>query len=231
MTWLIVLLSVIFVFWLIGMISARLVLAYSDTLTLYLKFLFFKIKIVPTPPKKVSLRKYSLKRYKKSIEKERKKQAKKGKKKENTSDKHKVAAKERSSKSENKRTASDILELVNTILAVVKKLLASFGKHLKIKTVRLRITVATEDAAKTAVVYGAVCQAVSYIMELLYNITGFTVSKSGEVTVEPDFTAEKSSADIKVVFKLRVWHVLAMLAAGALAFIKKKIASTDKTQK
>lgn len=229
MTWLIVLLSVILFFWLIGMISARLVLAYNDTLKLYLKILFFKIKIVPKPPKKISLRKYSLKRYRKSIEKERKKQAKKdGKKKEKQQKNEAVSKKKTSNASDNKKSINDILELLNTVSAVVKKVLASFGKHLKIKTVRLRITVATGDAAKTAVVYGAVCQAVTYVMEMLYNIAGFTVSKSGEVTIVPDFVSERSSADIKIIFKLRVWHVFAMLLSGAIAFIKKKVLNTNK---
>lgn len=229
MTWLIVLLSVILFFWLIGMISAKLVLVYNDCLTLYLKILFFKIGIVPKSAKKISVRKYSLKRYRKSIEKQKKKQAKKdGKKKEKQQNNKVVSKKKTSNASENKKSINDILELVNTLSAVLKKVLTSFGKHLKIKTVRLRIAVATGDAAKTAVVYGAVCQAVAYVMEMLYNITGFTVSRCGEVTVVPDFVSERSSADIKIIFKLRVWHVFAMLLSGAIAFLKKKVLNTSK---
>lgn len=226
MTGLIVTLSILLFFWLIGMISANLVLTYDETLSLYLRVLFLRFKITPREKKKPSLRKYTLRRYKKSLEKETAKREKKKKRQEKkakkSSDKKKNAA-DSKPKEKPKKSVKDIVELVGLISAVLGGLIRSFGKHLKIKTVRMNIIVATGDAAKTAVVYGAVCQGVAYIMELLYNLTGFTVKRNGEVTVAPDFTAESSALDLKFTFKLRVWHVFAMIFSAGLAFLKKKL--------
>lgn len=227
MTGLIVTLSILLFFWLVGMISANLVLIYDETLSLYLRVLFLKFKITPREKKKPSLRKYTLKRYRRSLEKEAAKRKKKEtrldkkKAKKRSDEKKKVADTE--SKEKPKKSVKDIIELVGLISAALSGLIKSFGKHLKIKTVRLNITVATGDAAKTAVVYGTVCQSVAYIMELLYNLTGFTVKRNGEVTVIPNFTAESSTLDLKFVFKLRVWHVFAMVFSAGLAFLKKKL--------
>ncbi len=227
MTGLIVTLSILLFFWLVGMISANLVLTYDETLSLYLRVLFLKFKITPREKKKPSLRKYTLKRYRRSLEKEAAKREKKKKRQEKkkakkNSDKRKKAAGTKT-KETPKKSVKDIIELIGLISAALGGLIKSFGKHLKIKTVRMNITVATGDAARTAVVYGTVCQGVAYIMELLYNLTGFTVKRNGEVTVVPDFTAESSTLDLKFVFKLRVWHVFAMIFSAGIAFLKKKL--------
>lgn len=231
MTGLIVTLSILLFFWLVGMISANLILTYDGALSLYLRVLFLKIKITPREKKKISLRKYTLKRYKKSLEREAAKREKKKRCKANNKTAKKSTKKSTKKKKQtdveqkekSKKSVKDIIELVGLVAAALGGLIKSFGKHLKIKTVRMNIIVATGDAAKTAVVYGTVCQSVAYIMELLYNLTGFTVKRHGEVTVSPDFTAETSTIDLKLIFKLRVWHVFAMLFSAGLAFLKKKL--------
>lgn len=227
MTGLIVTLSILLFFWLVGMISANLILTYDGALSLYLRVLFLKIKITPREKKKISLRKYTLKRYKRSLERETTKQEKKKKRKANKKAAKKSTKKKKQTdveqKEKSKKSVKDIIELIGLVSAALGGLIKSFGKHLKIKTVRMSIIVATRDAAKTAVGYGTVCQSVAYIMELLYNLTGFTVKRHGEVTVSPDFTAETSTVNLKFIFKLRVWHVFAMLFSAGLAFLKKKL--------
>lgn len=227
MTGLIVTLSILLFFLLVGMISANLILTYDGALSLYFRVLFLKIKITPREKKKISLRKYTLKRYKRSLEKEVAKREKKKRGKANKNAEKKSTKKKKKTdvkqKEKSKKSVKDIIELVGLISAALSGLIKSFGKHLKIKTVRMNIIVATGDAAKTAVVYGTVCQSVAYIMELLYNLTGFTVKRNGEVTVLPDFTAETSTLDLKFIFKLRVWQVFAMLFSAGLAFLKKKL--------
>lgn len=227
MTGLIVTLSILLFLWLVGMISANLILTYDGALSLYLRVLFLKIKITPREKKKTSLRKYTLKRYKRSLEREAAKREKKKRRKANNKAEKKSTKKKKETdleqKEKSKKGVKDIIELVGLVSAALGGLIKSFGKHLKIKMIRMNIIVATGDAAKTAVVYGTVCQGVAYIMELLYNLTGFTVKRNGEVTVSPDFTAETSTIDLKFVFKLRVWHVFAMLFSAGLAFLKKKL--------
>ena len=101
---------------------------------------------------------------------------------------------------------------------------------MRITAARMRIKVATGDAATTAIAYGAVCQSVAYIVEILYNITNFRVKKSDDINVTADFAAIKSELDLKLIFRLRVWHVFAMLFAVLNGYIGKKLKNINKKE-
>lgn len=102
----------------------------------------------------------------------------------------------------------DELRLVRGLLAM---LVRRRKKWLKLHAARLRIRVATGDAASTAILYGVVCQSLAYILTLLDRVTRVK-AKEPEVSVIADFEGERSSADIKIVLTLRVIDViLAML--------------------
>ena len=82
--------------------------------------------------------------------------------------------------------------------------------HIYLKFARLHITVATDDAAKTATTYGAMCAAVSTLVELLKNLKGFSMDNE-QVSVNCDFLEEKSYVDMHIEIGLRLWHVFAIL--------------------
>ena len=108
------------------------------------------------------------------------------------------------------------------ILAIVKVFFGRFGHHLHIDLTRLRLTVATGDAAKTAILYGAVCQSLAYLLALLDRITHLR-APSPDVDVTADFLGEKSSADVKIVLSLRLGGALSILVSVAVAFLKAKM--------
>ena len=101
------------------------------------------------------------------------------------------------------------------------------GKHLHLHTARLYIAVATGDAASTAILCGAVSQSLSYLLALLDRVTRLC-SKPREVAVFPDYLSEKSRADVKLVFFLRVGGAFALLFSFALAFLRAKLQNKNR---
>ncbi len=222
----IIFLSIVAILWLIGMISANVVLTYDNELSVYIRVLFLKFRITPKAIKKPNPSRYTAKKYARMLEKQAKAEEKKAKKKERKAKKaadSTVTDDANNAKKKESRSLEDIVELVDLVLELVKRLFASFGKHLRITAVRMRIKVATGDAATTAIAYGAVCQSVAYIVEVLYNITNFKVKKNDDIKVAADFASTKSELDLKLIFRLRVWHVFAMLFSVLNGYIGKKL--------
>ncbi len=243
MTALIVIGCILLFFWLIGMLRANVTLAYDGQVTVKIRVLFVSIPITPKKQKKPpNPNKYSPEKYRKMLEKAAKKAEKKQQKSDRKAEKKKkkntdpdttlvkVGASKsgaaKGGKKKKKKSVSDILGLVGQVLGALQGLFKSFGKHLRIEAVRMKITVASEDAAKTALLYGAVCQSVAYLVEILSAITNFKAKHREKISVEADFLSEKSTADIHLVFRLRVWHVFAMLFAALFGFIRKKLQSS-----
>ena len=125
-------------------------------------------------------------------------------------------------KKKKKYTFSDILTLVSTVKEIVSALVGSFFGYLRVEVARLDIVVATDDAAKTAIVYGAVYQAVSYILAIFDKITTVKYEKNSYVSVRADFLREKFYADINVTFSLRVGQLIKILIKTAYRYLKNK---------
>ena len=210
-------------------IKATVVLKYSDDMTLLVKVLFLKIKILPKKkkkpkvsdgkPKKVAKR---LEKLEKQKEKKRQKAREKAKKKKAAKAKKELEKQSGVKVKKKKKSVSEILDIVKLITAAVGDLFKSFGKHLRIKFARLHITVATGDAAKTATSYGAMCAAVTSLVEILQKMRGFSMDEQ-QISVNCDFLEEKSYADVHIEIGLRLWHVFAMIFSAIKGFIRQFI--------
>ncbi|MCH5182622.1 MAG: DUF2953 domain-containing protein [Oscillospiraceae bacterium] len=85
-------------------------------------------------------------------------------------------------------------------------LVRGFKRHLKIEELRLRVLVASGDAATTAMEYGAVCT----LVEPLYSLAtqAHRVRKDRvNVGVECDFLAEKPEVDAEFCISIRIWRI------------------------
>jgi len=233
----------------IGFLRATVTIEYNDDVALSVKVLFFNIKILPKKKKKpLDYSKFSAKKLRKLLkkqeEKEKKKAIKKAKKKAKKA-KKKAAKKEakaakkaadkklrrrdpeaffkhQAEEKAKKRSLSDILSLIKAVLEVV---VTRFRKHFRIKITRIRINVATGDAAKTAVMYGVISQSVAYILEILDRSMNVKYAKPEDydVGVDADFLGEKTTADIKLAFSLRVWHVFDLVFRAAFRALTKLV--------
>ena len=176
---------------LISMLTAHAVIEYQDDVTLTLSVLFFKIPLFPAKKKKVRISDYSLN----SIKKRKKKKTQNKKKKSTAS----------VPKPKEEKGILEKLENVQKLLSVLFR--NTFG-HLKIRASRIRIQVGTGDAASTAILFGAVNGALAAVFETLDHFGKLKSKKQDVIDVTPDFLAEKTTADIRIDFSLRVWQIL-----------------------
>lgn len=234
---------ILLVLWLIGRIRAQIVLIYKDEIVLRLKVLGLTFGILPKKARKpIDPDDFSPAKYRKLLKKEAKKQAKKDAKKTKKQAKKeaKAAEKKKAKEAEStggakkkKKSIADILDLVYMLLDALKALGKSFGKRFEIEAVKLHITVGAEDAAQTALLFGIVSQAVAYVIELLSSLTNLRVRKQNRsgVMVEADFTSEQITADLHLIFKLRLWHICAMLFSALGGIIKNRLVAMKKQSK
>ena len=197
------------------LLRVRLVIAYRSSFTAELRVLFLRFTLYPRK-KRIKPKKYSPRKAARAERKAAKKAAKaaakkqKKQKKKSAADKKAPAAK------------APLRERIRLIRALCAALIRRTHKHLRLHTARLHVRVGTGDAAKTAVLYGAVSQSVSHLLFALDKVTRLRAAEP-EVSVVADFTAERSVADIKLVFSIRVYGVLATALAVGLAYVKKKL--------
>ena len=229
MTGLYIFIGIVVALFLLLSIKARVKLEFSDELRLSVSFLCFNIPIAPPKPKKpVKISDYSFKKHQKRLrsnyesylkkqDKKAEKKAKKEQAKAQKAEKKKLDKKNKVKKPPQR----SVLDWVNIAGAVLGALFSKFAKRLHIKVARLKIKVATGDAASTAILYGAVCQSVAYIIEILQNVTNVDGLKSAEISVEPDYLSEETSLDLCFIFSLRIRHVFGILFGTVGRAIKK----------
>ena len=212
-------------------IRIKIVIEYNDALCVRVRLLYFiRITLTPAKEKKLKLSAYSkkaiAKREKAALEKAiRKEQKKQEKKKQKAAKKKRL--KEHPEEAQQERTLSENISL---IIDVVKVLLSRFFKHLRIDLSRIHISIVGADAAQTAILYGVVCQAIAYLLELLGHFKTVSTPDLSDVSVTPDWVGEKTAIDIKLAFSLRVWHLFDLLFRVIGRAIKHLIRDSKKAQ-
>ena len=198
-------------------LKATVTISYSDEVALSVKVLFIKIPILPKK-KKYWKSSMSAKKAKK-IREARKKQAEKKK----LAKKEKAIKKEQKQKekaTKPKKSMAEILDLVRLVCRLVSAVIRRFFHHLRINVARLKVKVATGDAATTAIAYGAATQAINVLFPLLESIPTLSLPKSTELSVEADFLSDTPELDVMFSFSLRVWHLFSVAFSALGAFLK-----------
>lgn len=173
---------------------------YEDELTVYLRVLFVKIKLFPQNDKGFNAKKYD-------------------KKQKKNQDKPSVKLKE---KSEADKEKAELSETISIITDTVKVFFKTFSKHLHVKLAKIHIIVATPDAAKTAILYGAVSGAAACLLDLLDEITNLDKVKNSSIVIEPDFVAQKSDVRINITLYMSILGALITLVKTLLKYINLK---------
>ena len=203
-------------------LKATVTVAYDSEVCLYVRVLGVKIRILPKKEKKRkrSMSEKEAQRIKKKLEKkEQKKKDKKRKKQEAKLQKKKDLADGKLQKE--KKTPEEILDIVTLVCSLVKEIVSKFFSHLRIKVSRIRLVIATGDAATTAITYGAVTQAINVLFPFLDEIKTLSLpKKERDVDISCDFTSEESEIDVCISFSLRVIHVLHVAFAALVELIK-----------
>lgn len=174
----------------------------SGNYELYVKAFCFKYKILPQKKKK-----------QKALKK-RKKQHNKNEKKPSsvvTDEDLKKLEEDAKGASENngpkeKKTLSERIghftSLVKSITDKIKILAPAGVSSLKFEIRRLDIVVGCEDAAKTAISYGAICAAVEGLYAVGQESRKFIIGD--KVFLGVDYLSEKFSADIELIIHIKI---------------------------
>lgn len=211
---LIVILSILLLIVLLLSTKVMLQIRYADSLTVYLRVLFVKIRLYPSKKKEKKYPHSMSKRKAQKIKDSLKKKPKKEPKKKKKSKKDEKEPKE----------APDLISIVSIITSFVKSFLRLFAGSVRIRSSRLHIVVATEDAADTAIAYGALTQSVNLLFPLLDGIKTFKrLPRGKELSVQADFLSDTSKIDVDVELYIRVGSMLKALCLAAIRAFKKAV--------
>ena len=119
-----------------------------------------------------------------------------------------------------KKSIEDIISLVKFLIEIAKKVLEKTWRYIRIKIERYDITVGTDDAAKTALIYGGVSQATSYLFTLLDETAHFRVKRKAPVNVGVDFLSAETKANVQMDFRLRLWHILSIGLGAGITYLR-----------
>ena len=214
---LIVIGGVILFFLLLLSVRIRVSIVLKDRVCLTLYLLCFKIRIFPRE-KKVRWRRFSQKKADELAAKKAKKEALKAAKK---AAKRAKKEKEKHLFAEGKKEKATLLEKIILVRGLAAALIRKTNKKLRLVAARLHIRVATGDAAKTAVLYGAVCGALAHLLAGLDRVTKLEAAEP-DVSVTADYLSEKSAADVQLDFMVRVFGATVILISVALAYLRTK---------
>lgn len=213
----IILLIILAIIAFIALLKATVIISYNDEVELTVKVLFIKIQILPSK-KKRGPRKMSDKKARKIREKMRAKAEKKRLSKE-AKEKEKAEKK----KSGEKKSISETINTVKMFSSLGVAVIETFFKHLRIRVARIKIKVATGDAATTAIAYGAITQSLNILLPLLESVKNFEKLNKTDIDISVDFLEESPTIDLKLGFSIRVWHVFDVAFAALGKFLKHKL--------
>lgn len=174
----------------------------KEDMRLYAKIGFYKINIMPAKPAKEKKAKKT-----KKIRKPKKTKEKPGK-----------AVKEKKEKPKGKKKL-DIPAIFDFVKDIGTVLLRRFKKHLKVKIYKINVILASDEAEKTAMLYGAASQSACYLFEFL-DYHNFKVYKNpGKIKIIPDFSKSKIEFDVNIKFYMRLSHIAALGIVSLFKFL------------
>ena len=216
-TALMIILAILLAIFALLMLQAHITVEYREALCVRISVLGIPLWQHPRKKKKVRISDYTQKKIEKRKKREAKRLAKKKRKQAKKEQKNQTRA--TTAPASPKKGLLDNLSLVREILTAVLKKTAG---HVRLRAQRIIIHVATDDAAKTAILFGAVNQAVIAIVELLDQMKKWRGLRASQIAVNADFASQKSTVDISISLSLRVWQMLNILLHAALRLVKEK---------
>ena len=183
-----IILSLLLIVFLLLLFPAKIGIEYKDDVTLYVKYLFLKKQLYPKKTK-VKISDYTKKKHRKRLKKSRKPKSEPHKKtKENLTRKQK---------------AERAVSRLKLLLFIVRKIYRTFLNLLTLVAKRIHIKIATDDAAKTAVLYGIAYQSTEYLLAFIDDNIKVVQKHDDDIAVYTDFLSDRCCFDIKLIFKVR----------------------------
>lgn len=206
-----IILGILLLLFLIMLIRVEVFFRYSESITLTLKVLFFRITLL-SPDKKPEKKKPDKKPEEKKEEKPKKKEEKQKEKKPSYL-----------SKLKEKKGLSGLVSLFTSLAKIAAGALRGLFSHVVIKKLDIGIALSGEDASSVAVNYGRICSALYPAVNV---IAAATVCEDYNVVVEPVFDPDRETefyADVHAYLRIifAVWE--AIKAAVKLLIVRIKL--------
>lgn len=104
-----------------------------------------------------------------------------------------------------KKSLGETVEFALMLLKSIVPSAVRLASHIRFASVRIDVTVAEDDADRTAIEYGAVSAGIYNLLATLDQLFTLRVKS---VDVQPDFVSGESKYDIFFRAKLRFWNIL-----------------------
>ena len=104
------------------------------------------------------------------------------------------------------------------LLKQIGAILSRGYKHVRIEVERLIVRVGGEDAAKTAILFGAVNEAATALLAYLDEAGKWKRTRRTRISVAPDYVSEKSFISAKIILTLRLWQAADILLGTSLVY-------------
>lgn len=228
-------LSVVFVLSLRGTLTV----AYDGEFYLSFRILFLNLRFLPIRERKKRYSRYMSRRQAKKIREEmaRKEERKRaikellfGKKEKKPEEEEKKPEEEKRSEEKNvspkfpiKLVARELIDILSAFTEIVAIIVKRFAHHLKVKIVRFKVKIATEDPALTAVTYGAATGIINVLLPILEDVDNLGLPKEKNLDVSTDFLSDTPEIDMKVSFSIRTWHIADIFLRTAIGGISKYV--------
>lgn len=190
-----------------------------------LRYAFLRIHLLPSKQGKIKLGDYTFEKVAARQAAEKKKDAKKQSSAKKPK-KKKAAAKSKKSDEGEGTEKKSAISLLLTMREIIFDTIKRFPGKLRLEILRLRLSVGAEDAAATAIGYGAVTQAVGAALTLAEEHADVRIKRDA-VMILPDFLSGKLDADVSVRLSVRVGSFFGLALRFIFNFIKLKAARQD----
>ena len=132
-------------------------------------------------------------------------------------------------KESEKKGFSYYLRTFRLFLRIFKRIEDKLCRSFKITVLEMKASVATGDAASTAILYGVISQGFSYALALADNFIKTKYSNKN-IYVVPDYTGTDSVFRIKIKLSSSLFHLIGTGISAAFAYLKERNNTKNKTQ-
>ena len=122
---------------------------------------------------------------------------------------------------------SENLDMIRAILA---RLYEKTRGRIRVHVRALHVRVGSDDAAKTAILYGAVLQSASLLLSFIESTFTHVSRTEGSMTVEADFSARRVTAEIDIEVTARLRHLLGTALALLFSYQSERGKAREKAQ-
>jgi hypothetical protein len=196
-------------FYLIGCIRPHVIISMKKYMNIYVKIFFIKFRVSTSqkfdPPDEELL----------DLPKKKKKEKPQKPKKPKPTKEEKEEKKKKKPKKDKKmpkkpiplKFGIDVVKILETVRNVLGAIFVKLFRYVRVRVKNFHITVASEDAAMTAMLYGVICGYGDAIMAILEKALDFKIEKGAKVGAACDYLSDEMKLDVEVDVSISIGNV------------------------